>query len=378
MDFRINEDQAAIAEMASRLFSEQCDDARLSAFDRGGQPYDADLWRKVVETGLHALLVDLDAGGSGLGMTELMLVLQAQGRALAPVPLWRHQLATAALASFGEGDVNASLVAGAVAGEFLATLSVEGALQARGLSLHARASGEEWRLDGTAQAVPLAAQSRWALLTANAGSEVRLFVVDLSSPAVSFVEGIFTHGERVADVVCTDCVVPSAASLPGAALRWVEQRACAAVAALQLGVSEDQLRRTAEYVGERRQFDRVIATFQAAQMQMADGYIHRETVRSSLMQLCYRLDAGLDAAPQALATKFLASELGHRVGHMAQHLHGGMGVDTTYPIHRYQLWSRALGLAMGGPSGVLSRLGDWLADNDKLGWKYDLNEQSQV
>ena len=129
MDFNIDEDQAAIADMASRLFSEQCDDTRLAAFDRSGEPYDADLWSKVVETGLHALLVGTDAGGSGLGMTELMLVLQAQGRALAPVPLWRHQLATAALAAHGQGESNARLVAGAAAGEFLATLSMEGAWQ---------------------------------------------------------------------------------------------------------------------------------------------------------------------------------------------------------------------------------------------------------
>ncbi|MBK6403089.1 MAG: acyl-CoA/acyl-ACP dehydrogenase [Rhodocyclaceae bacterium] len=374
MDFNIDEDQAAIADMASRLFSEQCDDTRLAAFDRSGEPYDADLWRKVVETGLHALLLDADVGGSGLGMTELMLVLQAQGRALAPVPLWRHQLAAAALAAHGQGEFNARLVAGAAAGEFLATLSMEGAWQSRDLLLRATPCAGGWQLDGTAQAVPLAAQSRWALLAATVDGRARLFAVDLANPAVGFVEGHHTHGESVADIVCTRLALPVEALLPVVAWPWLEQRACAAVAALQLGVSEEQLRRTAEYVGERRQFDRVIATFQAAQMQMADGYIHRETLRSSLMQLCYRIDVGLDAAPQALATKFLASEVGHRVGHMAQHLHGGIGVDTTYPIHRYQLWSRALGLAAGGANSALARLGDWLADNDCLGWKYDLDE----
>jgi alkylation response protein AidB-like acyl-CoA dehydrogenase len=378
MDFTVSEDQAAIAEMANRLFSEQCDDKRLAAFDRGGQTYDAELWSKVVETGLHALLVDVDVGGSGLGMTELMLVLQAQGRALAPVPLWRHQLAAATLARHGQGQVNVDLVAGAIAGKFLATLSTEGAVQSRGLSLHATPREGGWQLDGTAHAVPLAAQSRWALLAATVGDQARLFAVDLVNPSVSFVEGIFTHGEGLADVVCAKLALPADALLPEAAWPWIEQRACAAVAALQLGVSEEQLRRTAEYVGERRQFDRVIATFQAAQMQMADGYIHRETLRSLLFQLCYRIDQGLDAAPQALATKFLACEVGHRVGHMAQHLHGGIGVDTTYPIHRYQLWSRALELAAGGANSALARLGDWLANNDALGWKYDLDEPAPV
>lgn len=375
MDFKLNDDQLAIAEMAGRLFSDQCDDAHLLAFDKRGEPYDADLWRKIVETGLHALLVPADADGSGLGMTELMTVLQAQGRSLAPVPLWRHQLATAALASFGEGEANRALVAGAVAGEFLATLSLDGPLQARGLALQAVRQGEGWRLQGSCPAVSLAAQSRWMLLAAGVEGEARLFVVDLSDPALRFVEGTYTHGERVADIVCTDLQLASAALLPAAAGPWLEQRARAAIAALQLGVTEDQLRRTAEYLGERKQFDRVIGTFQAAQMQMADGYIHRETLRTSLLQLCYRLDAGLDAAAQSLATKFLASEAGHRVGHMAQHLHGGVGVDVSYPMHRYQLWSRALGMALGGPNTALAHLGDWLAGNDRLGWMYDLEAQ---
>jgi hypothetical protein len=54
-------------------------------------------------------------------------------------------------------------------------------------------------------------------------------------------------------------------------------------------------------------------------------------------------------------------------------VHGGIGVDLTYPIHRYLYWSRAL----PGPrrqAATLERLGDWLADNDTLGWKYDLEE----
>ena len=55
-------------------------------------------------------------------------------------------------------------------------------------------------------------------------------------------------------------------------------------------------------------------------------------------------------------------------------MHGGIGVDLTYPIHRYLYWSRALGLALGGSAATLERLGDWLANNDTLGWKYDLAE----
>jgi alkylation response protein AidB-like acyl-CoA dehydrogenase len=79
-----------------------------------------------------------------------------------------------------------------------------------------------------------------------------------------------------------------------------------------------------------------------------------------------------EAAAEADATKYLAGEAGHRIGHLAQHLHGGIGVDVSYPIHRFQLWSRALGMTHGGSAAALSRLGDWLAGHEVLGWKYDL------
>ncbi|MDE2160568.1 MAG: acyl-CoA dehydrogenase, partial [Burkholderiales bacterium] len=140
----------------------------------------------------------------------------------------------------------------------------------------------------------------------------------------------------------------------------------------------EQLQRTVQYLSERRQFERPIGSFQLVAGQMADGHIAVEALRSALWQLVYRLDAGLPAQPQALALRVLACECGHRTGHMAQHVHGGMGVDVSYPIHRYLYWSRALGAALGGSASHLERLGDWLADHDGLGWKYDLPEEDDA
>lgn len=374
MDFAISEEQVAIADLAACLFSDHCTDEQLLAYDNTTDAYDQVLWKKVVDAGLQALLLPEVVGGSGLGMLEFGMVMEAQGRALAPVPLWRHQLAVATLLRFGADARARSLASAAASGEPLATLSLDGLAQARGIELRASCEGGRWRLDGVVPAVAQAAQAAWALLTATVDGQLHLVLVELSAAGIKLVPATYTQGEAVADIVCAQAIVPVTAILPAAALVWLEPRAIACVAALQLGVTEQQLKRTAEYINERKQFDRVIASFQAVQMQMADGLIAREVLRTSLWQLCYRLDQNLGAQSQALATKYLASEVGHRVGHMAQHLHGGMGVDLTYPMHRYLYWSRALGLALGGSAATLARLGDWLADNDTLGWKYDLDE----
>ncbi|WP_374482454.1 acyl-CoA dehydrogenase family protein [Zoogloea sp.] len=374
MDFQLNEDQRAIADMAGGLFADFCTDERMRAFDTASQPFMADLWGQCVETGLHGLAIPEEAGGLGLGMTELMLVLEAQGRALAPVPLWRHQLAAATLARFG-GAAGVETAQAAASNSLLITLALDGLASSRPVGLRLTRSGDGFRLDGVASAVPLGAEVCRALLLAQGEAGVCLVSVDLRAPAgIDKVPGVFTNGEPVADLRFDGFALGADAVLPPAALAWLEPRAIAALAALQLGVSAEQVRRTVGYVSERRQFDRAIGSFQAVQMSLADAHIAIEALRSALWQLVYRLDVGLPTAPEALATRYLACETGHSVGHKAQHVHGGIGVDLTYPIHRYLYWSRALGLALGGPAATLERLGDWLADNDTLGWKYDLEE----
>ena len=233
-------------------------------------------------------------------------------------------------------------------------------------------------VDGRVGALALAEQSQAALLLVTVEGQPRLALVELANKAIEHVPGRMTHGEAIADLRIAALQITPEQLLPAAALSWLEPRAIASLAALQLGVSTEQIRRTVEYVTERRQFERSIGSFQAVQMSMANAHIALEALRSCLWQLCYRLDAGLPAPSEALATAWQACEAGHVIGHNAQHVHGGIGVDLTYPMHRFLYWSRALGCALGGSPACLERLGDWLSHNDKLGWKYDLAEHQAL
>lgn len=376
MNFELTEDQRAFAEMASGLFADFCGDEQLRAHDVSGAPFMDALWRQCVAAGLHGVIVPEAQGGLGLGLTELMAVLQQQGRALAQVPLWEPQLALAALAQFAPGAL-APVAQEAMAGQAPLALSMAALSQPRGASLRlAPAAGGGWTLAGVVPAVALGGQARHALLAAQAPGEMRLVLVDLAQPGVQRTEGLSQHHQGLADLAFDAVPVGAERVLPAAATAWAEQRAIACLAALQLGVTEEQMRRTVDYVSERQQFGRAIGSFQLVAGQMADGHIALEALRTALWQLVYRLDAALGAAPQAWATRALANDTGHRTGHMAQHVHGGIGVDTTYPAHRFLYWSRALGAALGGTEHQLARLGDWLADNDNLGWKYDADEDN--
>ncbi len=373
MDFSLTEDQRAIADMADGLFTDFCTDEKLREFDDSGATLMSELWQTCIETGLHSLYIPEAAGGSGLGMTELMLVLEAQGKGLGLVPLWRHQVAAAALAEFAPEHF-ANLLEGAASAEQVLTLSAGDQSRSTGLALTGEQNANGWLLDGIAHAVPGTAEASAAVVLVETEQGVCPVCVSFDTAGVKLVSGVMTQGESVADLEFDQVQLPAEAVLPPNATEWLEVRAIAAQAALQLGVSQEQIRRTVEYVNERTQFERRIGQFQAVQMGMADCHVAVEALRSALWQLCYRIDAGLPAPSEALATAWLACEAGHIVGHKAQHVHGGIGVDLTYPIHRFLYWSRALSLGLGGSRATLERLGDWLATHDTLGWKYDLNE----
>ena len=377
MDFSLTDDQRAIAEMADSVFRDYCTDDRMRAFDLDQQPFMADLWNTCIETGLHALAIPEEFGGSGMGIVDLYCVLKAQGASLAHVPLWQHQLAAACLARHAAGQQR-EVVEQAAAGTSLLSVSLEGLNASRGLGLQLVQADGHWQLQGEAGAVALAAQADRVLLVAEASEGVRLVLLDPRAEGVELVEGVANHGQAVADIRCRNVLVDAAQVLPAEAVAWLDQRATAALAALQLGVSEEQVRRTVEYINQREQFGRAIGTFQAVQMTMADSHIALEALRSSLFQLCYRLDNDMPSDSEALATRYLACEAAHLVGHKTQHVHGGIGVDLTYPIHRFLYWSRHLTTVQGGPAANLERLGDWLANNDKLGWKYDLDENQSI
>ena len=119
---------------------------------------------------------------------------------------------------------------------------------------------------------------------------------------------------------------------------------------------------TAKYTTERVQFGKPIATFQAVGQRAADAYIDTEAVRLTAWQAAWRLAEGLPAAPEVAVAKFWADDGAQRVVHAAQHLHGGMGVDRDYPLHRYYLTVKHLALTLGGGTASLLRLGNFLAD----------------
>jgi alkylation response protein AidB-like acyl-CoA dehydrogenase len=128
-----------------------------------------------------------------------------------------------------------------------------------------------------------------------------------------------------------------------------------------VGVSDKAIEITAGYTREREQFGVPIGSFQAVQHRLADAFIDLEAMRWTTWRAVWSLAAGLPAARQARVAKFWAAEAGSRIANACIHLHGGLGSDVDYPIHRYFIWSKAIELALGGAGPQLVRLGSDMA-----------------
>ena len=193
-----------------------------------------------------------------------------------------------------------------------------------------------------------------------------VFLVDPAQDAITSVTSRSMNHEPLGTLTFDGaCVAGDAVvgAVDGGAevVSWITDRALVGLCALQAGVCEAALRLTATYTSERKQFDTPIATFQAVAHRAADAYIDTEAIRLTAHQAAWRLGEGLPAAEEVAIAKFWAAEGAERVVHAAQHLHGGIGVDLDYPVHRTFRWAKHVEMSLGGGTVHLGRLGALLA-----------------
>lgn len=379
MDFNFSEDQKAIRDLAHQIFSDRATDEFLLAFSRTGDTYDEELWRTLAEQGLLGIAVPEVAGGSGLGLVELCLVLEEQGRRVAPVPLHASLvLGGLPIAEFGSEEQQQRYLGALASGEakFSAAIAEVGMNPALRTAVTAVRGSDGWVLDGKRAAVPDGAVADYLLVPAeDTDGRSLVFVVDTSAPGVALqgVE-IGLSGERAAHLALEQVVVAEDALLGKVGqgeeiLDWLVERANVAHCALQVGVTEEAMKRTAAYISERKQFGIPLGTFQALAMRMADSYIDVEGIRSTYWLALWRLSEGRDARAEVRIAKWWACDAAHRVVSTAQHLHGGMGADVEYPIHRFFLMAKLISYSLGNASQQLEQLGQLLAHDDSLGFR---------
>ncbi len=366
MNFDFNEEQEAVRDLAAQIFVGHATVERVKEIERSEERFDRELWKALAAANLLGIGLPDDVGGSGFGIIELCLLLEQQGRVVAPVPLWPTlMLGAPVIAQFGSTEQRARWLPGVVNGDTILTaaLAESGANDATASAIVATRDGDSWRLDGVKPSVPAAPVADCVLVPAQLTGEpdgIGVFLVDPASTGITRERAVTTSREVVAHIEMSGAHAELLTRERGA-VTWMLDRALVGLCAMQVGVAEAALRLAADYASSRHQFGKPLSTFQGVALKAADAYIDTEAMRVTMWQAAWKLSEGRDATGDVLVAKWWASEAGQRVVHTTQHLHGGLGADVDYPVHRYFLWGKQIEDTLGGASATLARLGTVLA-----------------
>jgi alkylation response protein AidB-like acyl-CoA dehydrogenase len=370
MDFKFTDEQNMVRELARGILAKEVDVDRVKAAESTASWHDARLWSTLADAGLLGIAVDEANGGMGLGLLELCTLLEEIGRVVAPV----HALAALVLAGLpvaelGTADQKKRWLTALTSGESLLTAAFGGNPDQGPPTIAAKRDGSNWTLSGSTPLVPAADLAARILIPARTEDRVAIFLVDPRAEGVTLRRHGTSRGEPLFDLALGTVTVSDTdllgqnTKLDAKALNRIRAQATIATCATQIGVSQRALELTSSYVRERIQFGVPIGSFQAVQHRLADAYIDVESMRWVTWRAAWKLSRNEDATREVAVAKFWAAEGGARVAASAQHLHGGIGVDIDYPIHRYFLWSKALELSFGTATQQLVTLGRHMAAN---------------
>ena len=360
MDFIFSEEQRAITEAAAKVFENLCTDDHIK--DLGANPCDlhADLWSQLAESGMLGLVIDEQYDGMGLTLLELASVLEQQGRHVAPVPLMSTLVECAM--TLGDSD-NTALKAGVLpkvaAGELkLSSLRPYTGVQAAE-SLSARAEGDAWVLHGRSGISLYASYADGFVVDAG---DVFVYV-SKDTDNMNVTAQVAVSGEPAGFASFDHCQVSAAQVIATGdeveRLRALQkQRTWIALSAIQTGVLDEGLKRAAAYVSERKQFGRPLGKFQAVSQQAANAYMQIEALRGAYWRALDFLEQGEDFGQAAAVAKYWTADSGHKAAHTFLHLHGGIGQDLEYPVHRFFLWAKFCERYMGGVDDLVIDIGD--------------------
>lgn len=359
VDFNLDETQREIADLAREVL--------------GREPDPATSWKALGRAGLLTLAVPEDLGGAGLGMLETAVVLAEVGRVTAAVPaLETLALGVLPVARTGTDHQRRELLTAVADGAVLTAALHEPSAPMPTAPRTAAApqpDGDGWTVSGTVVGVRSAAEAHRVLVPASLGERgVGVLLVDPNAPGVSLAptrsSAALPEATLRLDGVRVGRDGLLGADETGRVLAELYRSALVGACAVGDGVLAGALELTAAHLRTREQFGRPLATFQAVAQQVADVYLASRTLHLASLAACWALDSAAadpagnpvgnsDADPDEhsddieVAGYWLAEQALPAL-HTCQHLHGGLGMDIGYPLHRHYAWGRDLARFVGG------------------------------
>jgi alkylation response protein AidB-like acyl-CoA dehydrogenase len=311
MNFDFTDDQRAIKETARDLLANRFKLERLRELAES-KTYADDAWTEVTELGWPGIFIAEEHGGQGLGVLELVILLEELGYVLAPMPFLSNAAAGLILQDAGATD----RLAGVASGEQRGTVGVV--------------------KDGRAALVPDAEEADFIVLldgtdaTLVERGDAQVEPIDAIDPTRRYASVTANGGESLGDVSRGRDLI------------------ALAVAAELVGISQRVMEMAIAYAKDRKQFDRPIGAYQAVSHACADMLKQVEGSRS----LVYYAGWAADAAPDefslaASMAKAYASDAGWQVSASALQVHGGIGFTWEHDLHWFLKRAKTDGVLYG-------------------------------
>jgi alkylation response protein AidB-like acyl-CoA dehydrogenase len=317
MNFDFSDDQQAIKRTASELLAERFKLEKVRELAEAGR-YDDEVWAELCELGWPGIFVDEAHGGQGLGMVELVILMEELGYALAPLPFLSNAAAGLVIQHGGSDEQKERWLPGIASGDSRGTV---GLLR-----------------NGEAQLVPDADSAEVIVLLTHEGPTT---VVEASAAEVEQLETIDAT-RRFGRVRANGGEQLEVEGAPGVYAIPV------AVAAELTGVAQRTLEMAVEYAREREQFGRPIGAYQAVSHRCAQMMLETESARSTTYYAAWTADAEPESLPLASSmAKAYASDAGWRVTASALQVLGGIGFTWEHDLHFFLKRAKVDGTLFG-------------------------------
>ncbi|MCC6641981.1 MAG: acyl-CoA dehydrogenase family protein [Deltaproteobacteria bacterium] len=365
MNLALTEDQGLLAKTAADFVAERSPVARVRKLRDEKTPpgFSRDLWREMAGLGWVGIPFPEWAGGAGMGLADLAVVLEALGRGLAPEPFLSSVLLGGQAVLLGGSDAQRKAVLPALcSGDRLLALAFQedgSRYDLNRIVTRAEACDAGWRISGRKiQVLDAGAADQVVVAARTAGGErdsvgISLFLLSAKIPGLR-VRPQQRIDSRSAAMVELESVVAGHDDVlgepgsGGALLEQVVDRATVGVCAEMLGLMTEAFERTLAYLKTRVQFGVPIGSFQALKHRAALCFIEIELSRSAVMAAARAVDEDSPEAQQLVsAAKARCSDAAIRVTNEAVQMHGGIGMTDEHDIGFFMKRARVAELTFG-------------------------------
>jgi pimeloyl-CoA dehydrogenase small subunit len=352
MDFDLSEEQRLLKESIDGLLADAYDfDSRKKYMkEQGG--WSRTMWGKLAEQGLLGLPFSEEDGGFGAGGVETMIVMEAMGRALVLEPYLATVVIAGGFLRHGASDAQkAAHLPGIIDGSktfAFAQLEKQSRYDLFDVATSAKKKGDGWIIDGEKFVVLNGDSADTLIVTARTKgaqrdtSGIGVFLVPATAAGVTRKGYPTQDGLHAADITFTGVEIGADAVVgdPENALPLIERvvdEARIALCAEAVGLMDESLKTTVEYIKTRKQFGVPIGSFQALQHRAADMFVALEQARSMSMfaTMAADFDNAKQRATSIAAAKVQIGKSGKFVGQQSIQLHGGIGMTMETKIGHY-------------------------------------------